>query len=307
MVRGADIVHVHKGLDHWLALAAAAGLGPRPRMVVNRGVSFPLTLSNRWKYRHPRVASVVCVAEAVREVVARTGHVDESRLTVIHGGTDTDRFDPRTADPRAIRSELGLPPDGLVISTASARSWKGWRELLQAYVDLTQTNPELWLLAVGCESQAEIERVREAASSSPARDRVVALGIREDMPDILAASDIVVDASWDGTGITGTIREAMAMGRAVIASDVAGNAELVNSSRVGRLVPPRDIDALKTRLQELISSRQLRESLGRSARDRVIADFSTESRVERLIELYYQVVRDNRARPGRSPENNEGA
>ena len=59
-----DVIHVHKGRAHSVALLAATGLGSRPLVVVNRGVTFPLDRFNRWKYRHPRVGAVVCVAEA---------------------------------------------------------------------------------------------------------------------------------------------------------------------------------------------------------------------------------------------------
>ena len=64
------------------------------------------------------------------------------------------------------------------------------------------------------------------------------LPYRRDMPEVLAACDVVVDASWAGTGITGTIREAMALGRPVIASDCGGNSELVTDDECGLIVPP---------------------------------------------------------------------
>ena len=64
------------------------------------------------------------------------------------------------------------------------------------------------------------------------------------MPEVLAACDVVVDASWAGTGITGTVREGMAMAKGVVASDCAGNRELVVDGSTGLLVPPRDVPAL---------------------------------------------------------------
>ena len=67
-------------------------------------------------------------------------------------------------------------------------------------------------------------------------DRVLALGYRTDMPDVLAAADVVADLSCEGLGITGTLREAMAMGRPVVASAAGGNPELVEDGRSGLLV-----------------------------------------------------------------------
>ena len=72
------------------------------------------------------------------------------------------------------------------------------------------------------------------------------------MPNVFASCDLVVDASWAGTGITGTIREAMAMEKPVIATDAGGNRELVSSPEVGWLIPMKDRAALTGALLEVI-------------------------------------------------------
>src|SRR3989338_7570974 len=74
--------------------------------------------------------------------------------------------------------------------------------------------------------------------------RVLVLGSRRDVPQILAASDVVVDASYAGAGITGSIREALACERPVVATAVEGMPELVPDGEPGLLVPPRDPAAL---------------------------------------------------------------
>ncbi len=285
----ADIIHVHKGRAHAAALLAAAGLGPRPLVVVNRGVSFPLDRFNRWKYRHPRVAAVVCVAEAVREVVVATGRLRPERVHVIHAGTDVALFDPARADGARIRRELGLAPDALVVGLASVRAWKGWRELVRAFARIADRHAEARLLLAACPDEAR-DQVREAAGAAGIGEETVTTGERRDMPDVLAACDVVVDASWAGTGITGTVREAMALERAVLATDCAGNRELVLDGEVGVLVPPRDVPALTSALDRLLADPDLRRRLGAAARRRVVAHFSTEHRLDRLEALYGQVL-----------------
>jgi glycosyltransferase involved in cell wall biosynthesis len=285
-----DLVHVHKGRSHGVTLLAAAGLGPRPAVVVNRGVSFPLDLLNRWKYHHPRVGAVVCVAEAIREVVLRSGRLRPERVVTIHAGTDTGRFDPARVQPGAVRSELGLPPDHLVVAQVSVRDWKGWRELLQAFARLAPLRPHARLLLVGCEPEAEREKVLAAAADLGVVGAVITLPYRRDMPQVLAACDLVADASWAGTGITGTLREGMAMARGVVASDCAGNRELVTDGTTGLLVPPRDIEALAAALDRLAGDLELRQRLGQAARSRVVAEFSTTARLDRLEALYQRLV-----------------
>ncbi|NOZ78670.1 MAG: glycosyltransferase family 4 protein [Acidobacteria bacterium] len=284
-----DIIHVHKGIPHFVALMAAAGMGRLPRLVVNRGVSFPLDIFNRLKYHHGRVGAVVCVAEAIREIVIRSGRLAPERVVTIHAGTDTGRFDPARVDTRRVRAELGLDEGHLLIGQVSVRDWKGWRELMEAFALVAPDLSSARLLFVGCEPEKERAKIVEAAGRLGLADRVLTLGYRTDMPEVLGACDIVADASWAGTGITGTIREAMAMQRAVVATDCAGNRELV-TAQTGILVPQKDVRELAHALARLAGDETLRTELGRAARRRVVEGFSTKVRLDRLEALYARLA-----------------
>ena len=286
-----DIIHVHKGRAHGVGLVAAIGMGTRPRLVVNRGVIFPLDVFNKLEYRHPRVASVVCVADAVRDVVISSGGLSPDRVHTIHSGTDPDIFDFEHADMANVRCEFGFDPDHLVVGQVSMRDWKGWTDLLAAFALVARRFPAARLLLMGCEPDTEKTKVEVASREAGLADRVQTLPFRTDMPEVMAACDIIVDASWAGTGITGTIREAMAMRRSVIATDCGGNRELVVDGEVGLVVPPRDPDSLAAALTRLIGDPELRERLGNAARRRVIEHFSTEKRIEKLEALYRKVLR----------------
>ena len=286
------ILHVHKGRSHAAALVAAAGVGHYPLVVVNRGVTFPLDFFNKWKYRHPRVRAVVCVADAVREVVIRTGNLDRDRVHTVHGGTDPAVFDSDRIGGEKLRRKLGLHPHQPLICLVSTRDWKGWSELIAAFSKIAPKIPDARLLFVGCASSHERVAIDEAAREAGIGDRIMTLPFRSDMPDVLAACDVVVDASWSGTGITGTIREAMAMQRAVVATDCGGNRELVIDGEVGLLVPPRDVDALAAALTCLLKDPTLRQKLGAAARKRVVGHFSTEQRIEKLEALYRRIIAD---------------
>ena len=285
-----DIVHTHKGLTHGVALIACTGVGRRPQLVVNRGVTFPLDVFNKWKYRHPRVASIVCVADAVRDVVIRSAGLKPDSVHTIYGGTDPNVFDPTHTDGARLRSELGIAPDHFLVGQVSVRDWKGWLDLVRALGLLAAQSFATRLLLVGCEPEAERKKVEEAAREAGLGGCTETLPFRTDMPEVLAACDVVVDASWEGTGITGTIREAMALQRPVVASDCGGNRELVIDGEVGLVVPPRDIDALAEALMRLIRDPELRNRLGTTARKRVVEHFSTEKRVFALEVLYRKIL-----------------
>jgi len=288
-----EVIHVHKGVAHALALAAT-WWNPAGAFIVNRGVSFPLDILNRAKFRTRRVGRIVAVCEQIRQVVIKSGKLPPEKVVVIYAGTDVAEFDPAKWDRRAFRSEKKISDDSFLIGQVGVRDWKGWKEL----VDAVAIVPDVQLALIGCRNEAEANDVMQYAESRGVRDRVHAVEYRTDMPKVLAACDLVVDASWAGTGITGTIREAMAMQKPVIATDCGGNAELVSSSDVGWLVPPRNVMALAGAITEVLEWPERAAKVARNAREHVVRAFSKELRISKLEELYATVLADRSA--GRS-------
>jgi glycosyltransferase involved in cell wall biosynthesis len=284
-----DVIHVHKGVAHALALAATF----RKRVgafIVNRGVSFPLDIWNRGKFRTRRVDRIVTVCEQIRQVVMSTGKLPPEKVAVIYAGTDVNEFDPANWDRRAFRSEKNIPHDRFLIAQVGVRDWKGWKELIDATAAVLPSHPKIHLALIGCRDASESEDVNRYATERGVRQHVAAIEYRTDMPNVFASCDLVVDASWAGTGITGTIREAMAMQKPVIATDCGGNAELVSSRDVGWLVPSRDGHALAAAIREVIERPDRAASVARNARDHVVRGFSKELRISRLEQLYSKIL-----------------
>ena len=282
-----DVIHVHKGVSHALALAATwpERVGA---FVVNRGVSFPLDLWNRGKYRTRRVDRVVTVCQQIKDVIVESGKLPDEKVQVIYAGTDVNVFDPAKWDPRAFRREKNIPDDRFAIAQVGVRDWKGWKELIDSVSDVVPKHPNVHLLLIGCRNEAEANEVRAYAPG----DWVTPVEYRTDMPNVFASCDLVVDASWAGTGITGTIREAMAMEKPVIATDAGGNRELVSSREVGWLIPMKDRAALTNALLEVIEDPARAAAVGRAARAHVVNGFSKELRITRLEELYSSILRE---------------
>jgi len=296
--RKVDVVHVHKGIAHAVALGATF-MGAHYGLVVNRGVSFPMDFLSRLKYRSRRVSRVVCVAESVRRVVIATGGVPAHKVGVIYAGVDLERFDPARAHPEVVRAELGIPAEASVVGHVGMRDWKGWKEVLTAFPAVRADHPNAHLLLVACRSEAQREGVLELAREMGLNGAVTATMERRDMPDVLAACDVVVDCSWAGTGITGTIREAMALGKPVVATAVAGNPELVEDGVSGILVPPRDVPILAAAVSRILRDPELAARLAASGQERVRREFSATARVARLEALYLRVAHETRQTPPR--------
>lgn len=284
-----DVIHVHKGLPHTLALAATWRRRV-PAMIVNRGVSFPLTFWNRAKYRTARVDRIVCVCAQIRQVVIESGGIDPAKVEVVYAGTDTTLFDPARWDRNDFRREKAIPAGSFLFAQVGVRDWKGWRELTEAFAEVHRRHPSARLMLVAYRDAAQRDQVLDFARSRGVGDAVTAVEYRPDMARVLSAADCVVDASWAGTGITGTIREGMALGKPVIATDCGGNRELVSSPRLGWLVPAREHAKLTEALLEVIQQQDRAARAGISGMEHVRAGFSREMRISRLEALYRSVV-----------------
>ncbi|MGN6185396.1 MAG: glycosyltransferase family 4 protein [Thermoanaerobaculia bacterium] len=284
-----DVIHVHKGISHALALAATW----RDRVgafVVNRGVSFPLDLWNRGKYRTKRVDRVVTVCQQIKDVIVESGKLPESKVQVVFAGTDVNHFDPSKWDARAFRREKNIADDRFVVAQVGVRDWKGWKELVDSVSDVLPKHPRVHLLLIGCRNENEKNEVLAYAREVGVENSVSAIEYRTDMPNVFASCDVVVDASWAGTGITGTIREAMAMEKPVIATNAGGNGELVTSKEVGWLIPMKDRAALTNALLDVIEHEERSAQVAKNARTHVVKGYSKELRISRLEELYQSIL-----------------
>ena len=282
-----DVIHVHKGVSHAIALAATFR-DPVGVFVVNRGVSFPLDLWNRGKYRTSRVDRVVTVCQQIKDVVLKSGKLPADKVEVVYAGTDVAIFDPARHDRRAFRREKNIGDDRFLVAQVGIRDWKGWKELIDAVAAVAPKHDRIHLALIG--NLAHAEEVRSYARDRGAGDRVTVVEYRTDMPNVFASCDLVVDASWAGTGITGTIREAMAMEKPVVATNAGGNDELVTSPAVGWLVPMRDHAALTSAITAVMDDGERAAAVGRNARRHVMEGFSKELRISRLQDLYQSIL-----------------
>jgi glycosyltransferase involved in cell wall biosynthesis len=284
-----DVIHVHKGIAHALAFAATwrqrAGV-----FVVNRGVSFPLDRWNRGKYRTKRVDRVVTVCEDIKRVIVVSGNLPDDKVVVVYAGTDVTHFDPGKWSTRDFRDEKGIATDRFLVAQVGVRDWKGWKELIDAVTAVVPSHPTIHLALIGCRNQTEMAEVTAYAASRGVAGRVTPIEYRTDMPNVFASCNLVVDASWAGTGITGTVREAMSMQKPVIATDCGGNRELVSSPDVGWLVPKRDAAAIAGAITEVMNDPANAARVATNARQHIVNGFSRDLRIMKLEALYAAIL-----------------
>jgi glycosyltransferase involved in cell wall biosynthesis len=281
-----QVVHAQKGKARTLAMIAGL-FAPIPALVLNRGVSFPLDPFNRLGYTTRRVTAIVAVCESIKQGLIKQG-VDGGKIEVIYSGTDTRRFHPGV-DGEGIRRELGLGPEHFLITQIGIRSWKGNDDVLDAMAKVVPRLAHARLLFVGA-NEAKAKILREKAAARGIAETVFVFLYREDIPEILKASDVTVDASYAGLGLTGTLRESLAVGTPVIGTDLEGNPELVLHGDTGLLVKPHDPAGLADAVLTMAGEPERARAMGRAGQTLVESRFSTAVKVERTEALYRRLL-----------------
>lgn len=281
-----DVVHAHHPKAH--ALTLVARVFTPFKFVASRRVTHPVKPfpTSRWKYGSSLINRFVAVSGAVKEELVKAG-VRPERITVIGSSTDMERFKPGPAN-LAILKDLGTPPVVGVIANYS--SWKGHDLFLEALSLLRKnyTGPVPTVYIAGRDTDGPA--ILAQAQRFGVKDSVRFLGWREDIPELLRATSVLVCPSLSGEGSSGSIREAFATGVSVIASDIAANRELVEEGRGGMFKSGSAADlasALKNYLESSAEKQRERESRAMSfVRDH----FSAQSMVRKTLELYRELA-----------------
>ena len=285
-----DLVHLHTGRATWLGGQAArsaripAVSTRRMDRVVKRN------LRTRWIYSK-LVARVAAISGPVRELLV-AGGVDPARIERIPDAVDPESLRPRRPTGE-LRSELGARPEDFVLLVLAALvRRKGLDVLLEALaqLDARGLRPVLWIAGEG-EERAALERLAEERALA----RVRFLGRRADAGELLGACDaLVLPARREGMGVAAL--EAMAAGRALIASAVGGLAEAVVERECGLLVRPEDPAGLAAAIEELYKDPALRARLAAGGRARVAQGYLAPQMVAAYDEMYRRVLAETARR-----------
>jgi len=235
-------------------------------------------------------AAAIAVSDRLRAHAIHAFGVPEERAVRIYNGLDLRRFSTPTENARArIRGAFGIGPDAPVVAILGrvvVRPDKGHRHLIRAMESVVHSLPGAILLVVG--DGAALPTCKTLAHSLGLSRSVLFAGQREDIPDLLAAVDLVAVPSIVEEALSLSVIEALCAGRPVVGFHVGGLPELVHNGETGILVPKGDVPALADALVRLLGDDELRSRLGRSAA--VFARrFEIGAHVSRLTDLYEEV------------------
>jgi glycosyltransferase involved in cell wall biosynthesis len=225
------------------------------------------------------------------------------RTLVLYNGVDTEHFAPDTGQWQRSdeRRRFGVPANAFLAGTVGRLvPEKNHVALIDAVAQLRRTGIDAWLLLVG--DGRLREELEGRAARLGVRNEVIFAGSMNDVRPALHCMDVFVLPSTHVETFSNAALEAMSMCKPVILSDIGGATEMVRNGvdgfTIGRAELPSGLVPL---LSQLYASEELRQRLGRAARERVLCDFSLNTMVEGYARLLDELRSESSPREGRTP------
>ncbi len=277
--RGISVLHTADLYANIFGLPAAAAAGVPARIANRRDINPQRTIGLIALQRAAYSCAHLVVANS-RAAATRLRHeqVAAARVRVVANGIDVSAYPARRNDG----------PIRRIVTVANLRREKAHEVLLEAAAMVMPRFPEIELLFAGDgPRRSDLETI---ARKHGVDGRTRFLGHREDVPAILASSDLFVLPSRS-EALPNAVLEAMAAGLPVVASRVGGLPELIDHQRTGVLVAPDDPRALGFAMLDLIQWPEHAHALGRQAREAIVRDYSFDRMVAGFEELYLDALR----------------
>jgi L-malate glycosyltransferase len=282
-----DILHSHTSHAHTLAFLASIGCGIC--RLVTRRVDFSifrhsfLHLSGL-KYR--RMADhYIAISRKIKDVMIADG-VAAERIFVVHSGVDLQRFDGVCGDH--LITEFNLNSDEkVVINVAHLAGHKGQQYLVRAIPRVVKKIPTARFFIVG---RGELlGELKALAASLGITHELIFTGFRSDVGAFYKLADLFVMSSVQ-EGLGTAVLDALAGGKAVVATDCGGIPEIIRDGETGRLVEPANPEALADGIVDMLTRTDAAKAMAENGRAMVQNCFSIEVMADNNIEVYKKVL-----------------
>ncbi len=286
-----DVIHTHDphsnmlvglGRNRWPVpvIASAYGWwdGPIGRRRLHQRIERDFAL--------PRFDRVITVSKNMQHRVLE-GRTSPDRVRVVPTGLTPLNSGTATT----LRKQFNIPNTAFVVGTVGRVSEeKGHRHLLHAVHALRDAFPDLYCVIVG--TGPALHDLKQLAAKLEMEDRVVFTGFWADRTDALNAFDLFALPSTQREGLPTSVLEAQQAGLPVIASDIGGTGEAINSGRTGILVTPDNVSTLSAAIRELVSDAPRREAMGNAARDWIAERFTMQTMIDNVASIYHEAIRE---------------
>lgn len=313
-----DIIHGHSGYS---MLGLITGIGgkivgvPSVHSVyspIQPTVSYNsvMTFSNKRlsKFCLSQVSKVVAVTSNVQESLRMAG-ISDRKLALIAPCIDTCMYNPNTSGIE-IRRQFNIKSnETLLLYVGNLTKIKGIQVLIEAFKIIVKRFPDTKLLIalnmplIKYESEASDGlyytengfEIKEMIKFYGLNKKIITLGIMNNMPQIVAASDIFIVPFLNTVGVADypiSMLEAMASGKPVVATKIGGIPEIVKHGKYGMLVEPNNVNELVDGIAFMLDNKEKVKYMGRNCADMISKGMGLEIAVKKVEDIYHEVIYD---------------
>ena len=282
-----DLIHVHDSHAHNFAVLSSVLTSNDLPVVVSRRVDFAIsgTSMSLFKYNHPRVKKIVCVSNAIKNIMEEFIE-EKEKLTVVHSGIDLARFEG-VETGASLREEFNIPADHKLIGNVAALApHKDYPTFVRTAKALIDRGEKMRFVAIGeGPSRKEAE---EAIAEAGMEDHIHLAGFRDNVPSLLLELDLfLMTSKTEGLGTS--LLDAQASGVPIVATDAGGIGEIVQHEKTGLLCDVGDENALADAVVRMLQEGDLRNRCIDAAR-KSVREFSKERTAEKTLDVYSLVL-----------------
>lgn len=267
-----------------LPLAWLCGVPVRIATHHGRIHNFPALLQklHSWMINRGIATKLVAVTEPTRQAAMDEG-IQSTRIEVIQNGVQLSDVSQQIKD--RIRTELAIPLDGkCLISVGRLAPEKGHAVLINAFSHVAAVFPLAHLVLAG--GGALMDELKSTAQAGGFGDRIHFLGVRNNIPELLAASDLFILPSHS-EGLPMALLEALAMGIPTICTAVGGIPAVIQDGETGRLIPPNDPEIMAKVIKELLLDANQCQKLSQAGKLLIAEKYSVESMCRKYEQLLF--------------------
>ena len=294
-----DIVHTHSSKAGILGRIAAKLAGVKTIIHTIHGYGFNETQSWYVKYLYVYIEKFCAfitdkLIAVSKEDIKKGLHykiAEESKFTLIRAGIDTEFYKNYTLDINFKKSVIAgdaanpgaIQKPFLITTIGPFKPQKNLKDFIKSAEIVFQKTDNAYFIIVGDgEQRKELE---ELVSRLNLKDKVIFLGWRKDIADILYASDIFVMTSlWEG--LPCTILEAMCCSKPIIANAVDGVKEIIEENKTGFKIKPYDFQCTAEKILYLLQNESVIAEMGKAAKISISKEFDINYAVKQQEELY---------------------
>ena len=282
-----DVIHTHSSIDSWLG-GLVGKLSGIP-VIRTRHVSLPVNdfFPNHLLYSYiPQ--RILTSGNMISDIVKQVRCVDSNKVVSVPAGVDIRKFDSEISGEK-IREELKVNSNQILIGKIGViRGWKGHNYFLEAIPLILKKIPNARFVIVG--DGPGFKEIKSKVNLAGIDNKVDLLGHREDIPEIMAALDVQVLASFAGEGTPQVIPQAFAMKTPVVATKIASIPDLLGQGERGVLIEPKNALSLAEGVLKIMRSSEIASHLVENARSFCLKELTVDKMMDSTIAIYEEVV-----------------